>query len=118
MDDSISLIHQKCLPCEGIGEPLGQGASSELLQFIPEWHIAPDGKVISREYTMKNFTAAVDFIDKIALVAEAEDHHPDIHLTGYRKLKIDLSTHALGGLSKNDFILAALIDKLPTELKQ
>lgn len=67
---------------------------------------------------MKDFAAAVRFLQDIAEVAEEEDHHPDIHLTGYRKLKIDLSTHAVGGLSENDFILAAKIEKLPKELKE
>jgi len=66
---------------------------------------------------MKGFLSAVEFIEKIAQVAEAEDHHPDLHLTGYRKLAIELSTHAIGGLSENDFILAAKIDQLPRQLK-
>jgi 4a-hydroxytetrahydrobiopterin dehydratase len=62
--------------------------------------------------------AAVKFINSVAEIAEKEDHHPDVHLTGYRNLKIDLSTHALGGLSENDFILAAKINELPIELKK
>ena len=61
--------------------------------------------------------AAVGFINKIAAIAEGEDHHPDLRLTGYRKLRIDLSTHAIGGLSENDFILAAKINEVPVELK-
>jgi len=65
---------------------------------------------------MRDFMAAVKFIGCVAKLAEKEDHHPDIHLTSYRKLKIDLSTHAIGGLSENDFILAAKIDKLPESL--
>ena len=66
---------------------------------------------------MKNFTAAVRLINKIAEIAESENHHPDIHLTGYRKLRIELTTHALGGLTENDFIVAAKINVLPLELK-
>jgi len=66
---------------------------------------------------MKDFMAAVKFIGCIAEIAESENHHPDIHLTGYRKLKVVLSTHAINGLSQNDFILAAKINELPVELK-
>ena len=67
---------------------------------------------------MKDFLSAVQFIQDIAQVAEADDHHPDLHLTGYRKLRVELSTHAIGGLSENDFILAAKIEQLPKELKR
>jgi 4a-hydroxytetrahydrobiopterin dehydratase len=66
---------------------------------------------------MKNFLAAIKFIIKVAQVAEANNHHPDLHLTGYRNLRINLSTHAISGLSENDFILAANINQLPVELK-
>ena len=62
--------------------------------------------------------AAVDLINRIAKIAESENHHPDLHVTSYRNLKIDLSTHALGGLTENDFILAAKINALPKELKK
>ena len=61
---------------------------------------------------------ALDFFRRIGQIAEDEDHHPDLHLTGYRNVAIELSTHALGGLSENDFILAAKIDQLPVALKQ
>ncbi len=67
---------------------------------------------------MKDFLAAVKCIQAIAKVAEAEDHHPDLHVTGYRKLRIELSTHAINGLSENDFILAAKIENIPKKLKQ
>ena len=67
---------------------------------------------------VKDFPTAIDFFQRVADVANKEDHHPDLHLTGYRKVAIELSTHAIGGLSENDFILAAKIDQLPVELKQ
>ena len=85
---------------------------------IPGWTLAPDAKSISRHYGMKDFMAAVQLIGQIAEVAESEDHHPDLHLTSYRKLRIDLATHAIGGLSENDFILAAKIEALPKTLKK
>jgi 4a-hydroxytetrahydrobiopterin dehydratase len=62
---------------------------------------------------MKDFKSAVSLIDALAVVAEREDHHPDVHLTGYRRLRIELATHSIGGLSLNDFILAAKIERLP-----
>jgi len=111
------LTQKKCEPCEGKTDPLTKQQAAEYLAQTPEWNISDDAKSISRDYQMKNFTAAVDLITKVKDVAESEDHHPDIHLTGYRNLRIELSTHAIGGLSENDFIVAAKIDQLPAELK-
>ena len=113
-----SLTDKKCKPCEGIEKPLTLNDAKIFLQKTPDWKIDNEGKTISREYVTKNFLAAVNFIHKIAEVAESENHHPDLHLTGYRKLRIDLSTHAIGGLSENDFIVAAKINSLPVELKK
>ena len=76
-----------------------------------------DAKQIHQDYMMKNFMSAVKFINSIAAIAESENHHPDLHLVGYRKLRVELSTHALGGLTENDFIVAAKINTLPVELK-
>lgn len=112
------LARKKCEPCEGKTEPLTREQAAGYKDQVPEWDLSSDAKSISRQYKMKNFTAAVDLINKVRDVAEAEDHHPDIHLTGYRNLKIELSTHSIGGLSENDFIVAAKIDRLPAELKQ
>ena len=66
---------------------------------------------------MKDFMAAIALINSIAEIAEKEDHHPDLHLTGYRNLRIELSTHSIGGLCENDFILAAKINELPKQIK-
>jgi len=114
MSDTNPLIQKKCRPCEGIESPLDLTQATEQLKHVPQWQIDETGKVISREYKTRNFTAAIDFIQRVAEIAEAEGHHPDIHLTGYRRLKIDLSTHAIGGLSENDFIVAARINELDT----
>jgi len=113
----MNLTEKKCSPCEGKIEPFDQKRSEEYIEQTPGWVLNAQGKGISRDYVTKNFVAAVEFINKVKDVAEADDHHPDIHLTGYRKLRIDLSTHAIGGLSLNDFILAAKINELPVELK-
>lgn len=115
---TLNLAQKKCLPCEGIGKAMDAEQIKEYLPQVTGWALSADDRSISKEFVMKNFMAAVRFIQKIAEIAEKEDHHPDIHLTGYRKLRIDLSTHALKGLSGNDFILAAKINELPVELKQ
>jgi len=105
------FIARKCKPCEGGTEPLPASAAQQLLRDIQGWELI-DGKMIRKTITCKDFLGAVSLIQKIAPLAEAEDHHPDLHLTGYRNLTIELSTHAIGGLSENDFILAAKIDQL------
>lgn len=112
-----SLAQRRCRACEGGVPPLPESAARALLAELEGWALAPGAKAIRQELVMKDFPAAVRLIDRVAQVAEAEDHHPDIHLTGFRRLVIELSTHAIGGLSENDFILAAKIDSLPRELK-
>lgn len=105
------LASRKCKPCEGSTEPLPPGAAQQLLEDVPGWELA-DGNLIRKTVTCKGFLDAVGLIQKIAPIAEAEDHHPDLHLTGYKRLTIELSTHAIGGLTENDFILAAKINEL------
>lgn len=114
---NTNLLQKHCVPCEGIGKALTRQEAEEYLKKIQSWQLDQSAKMIFREYVMKNFVAAVKLINGITEVAEKENHHPDVHLTGYRKLKIELSTHALGGLSENDFILAAKINELPAELR-
>ena len=112
------LVKKKCAPCEGGVEAYSLEDARKQVASLPGWQLSPDGKKIRREWTVKNFMAGINFFKDVAQVAETDDHHPDLHLTGYRKVAIELSTHAIGGLSENDFILAAKIDKLPVELKQ
>jgi 4a-hydroxytetrahydrobiopterin dehydratase len=88
------------------------------LTKLPGWKAAESGKAIRRQWVAKDFAEAMRFFQRVAALAEEEDHHPDLHLTGYRNVAIELSTHAIGGVSENDFILAAKIDELPIELKQ
>jgi 4a-hydroxytetrahydrobiopterin dehydratase len=105
------LSQRKCKPCEGGAEPLPERAARTLLADVKGWELV-EGKAIRKMVKCKDFLDAVSLIQRIAPIAEGEDHHPDLHLTGYRKLTIELSTHAIGGLSENDFILAAKIDAL------
>ena len=112
------LSKKQCEACHGDAQALPSAKVNEYLPSLPGWELSADGKSIARPFFMKDFLSAVRLIQRIAEIAEAQDHHPDIHLTGYRKLKIELSTHAIGGLSENDFILAAKIETLPKELKE
>ncbi len=111
------LTERKCEPCEGKTRPFSRDEAAGYLNEVPGWQLTEDGRGLWRDYSLKNFMAAVDLVNKIAVIAEREDHHPDIHLTGYRRLHVDLTTHAISGLSENDFIVAAKINDVPVELK-
>lgn len=106
----MELTEQKCVACEGGVIPLVRAESEILLKQIPGWELSEDDKTISRNYTFKDFKEALSFVQKVGEIAESEGHHPDIHLTNFKNVRIDLSTHAIDGLSNNDFILAAKID--------
>jgi 4a-hydroxytetrahydrobiopterin dehydratase len=118
MTSATNLSSKHCAPCEGGIPPVDPERVQSYLDALPGWKLAADGRAIRREWRVKDFASALDFFDRVGRIAEAEDHHPDLHLTGYRNVAIELSTHAVGGLSENDFILAAKIDTLPVELKK
>jgi len=84
----------------------------ERLALLPEWELAQDGKGISFTRRMQDFQAAIDFVVEVARLAEEQNHHPDIQVRSYRTLQLDLSTHSVGGLTDNDFIMAAKINLL------
>ena len=106
------LAAKKCVPCEG-GVPRLTGAeAASLLEAVPGWRLTHDGARIRRDFRCADFRAAMKFLNNVAAVAEREQHHPDLHLEGYRDVSIEIFTHAIGGLSENDFILAAKIDAL------
>ena len=112
------LVAQKCKPCEGGVEPYTPDEARVQLEKLPQWYLTHDGQRIRRDWTVKNFMAGIDFFNRVAQLAEQDGHHPDLHLEGYRKVSIELWTHAIGGLSENDFIVAAKIDQLPVAVKQ
>jgi 4a-hydroxytetrahydrobiopterin dehydratase len=105
----MKLTQQNCRPCEIGGKPMPKNEVSEHLKELKQW--TTDGLKLSKEFKFSDFKEAMSFINKIAELAEAEGHHPDIFIS-YSKVKIDLWTHAAKGLSLNDFILAAKIDEL------
>jgi 4a-hydroxytetrahydrobiopterin dehydratase len=106
------LTRKHCMACEGGMPPLDEGQVREYLGAVPRWSLGADGRRIRREWKVKDFAAGLDFLRRVGQLAEQENHHPDLHLTGYRHVALEISTHAIGGLSENDFILAAKIDQL------
>ena len=91
--------------------------AERMLAELGGWCVTDDGKRIRREWVVQNFMTAIDFFNRVGVLAEDENHHPDLHLTGYRNSAIELWTHAIGGLSENDFILAAKINQLPVAVE-
>ena len=107
----------KCVPCEGGVPKLDAEEAKQQNQELQGWTILADPDRITKSWTVKNFVAGMAFFEEVMKLAESEGHHPDLHLVGYRNVTIDIWTHAIDGLSLNDFILAAKIDQLPIELK-
>ena len=103
------LLQKKCVPCEGGALPLDREGAERYISMVPGWELSEDGKQISKSYKFKDFIGAINFVNHVAEIAEGEGHHPDIKIN-YNKVKLTNSTHAIGGLSENDFILAAKID--------
>jgi 4a-hydroxytetrahydrobiopterin dehydratase len=107
----MDLAKQKCKPCEGGAKPLDPEAAKTLGAGVPKWKLRKDEPRLWRELIFKDFVRAMKFVNAVAELAEQEGHHPDIHVH-WNRVKLVLWTHDLGGLSQNDFILAAKIDKL------
>lgn len=106
-----SLTQKKCVPCEIGTPPLTPPQFDPLLKQLKlEWEVI-EGKKIRHEFKFKDFAAAMEFVNKVAKLAEAEDHHPNIHIY-YSRVVIDLTTHNIKGLSENDFVLAAKIERI------
>ena len=107
----MDLSTKKCKPCEGGIKPLNLNEIEEYKKNIQnDWNVTENRK-ITKEYSFVNYRHAMDFVNKVAELAEEEGHHPVMHVS-YAKVVIDLWTHAVNGLSENDFILAFKIDKL------
>jgi len=108
-DIAAGLVRRKCAPCEGGVSPLEPANVSALLKGLPGW--ALDNGTISKTWQFKNYFETMAFVNATAWVSHREDHHPDI-LVGYNQAKVSYITHAIGGLSENDFICAAKLDAL------
>ncbi len=110
MELSPSLLSKKCVPCEGGAPPLSKEQVATYLNLISNWQVDARGH-LSRQFKFKNFLAAMEFVNKVAALAEKEGHHPDFTVH-YNKVDFEIWTHAINGLSENDFILAAKIGAL------
>jgi 4a-hydroxytetrahydrobiopterin dehydratase len=105
----MKLTERRCEPCIAGGIPLSHDEAEEMHKQTPAWML--NSKELRREFDIKNFREAMEFVNRVAEVAEEQGHHPDIFIF-YNKVKLVLSTHKIGGLSDNDFILAAKINEL------
>jgi 4a-hydroxytetrahydrobiopterin dehydratase len=107
---ACELSAKRCVPCEGGVPKYSPGESEAQLTKLSGWQLTHGGERIRKDWKLKHFRQAMKFLDEVARVAEEEQHHPDLHLEGYRSVWVEIYTHAIGGLSENDFILAAKID--------
>jgi 4a-hydroxytetrahydrobiopterin dehydratase len=109
------LTEKKCVPCEGGVAPLTRPEAEKLMgQLQADWKLSDDGKSLHREWKFRNFYHTMSFVNAVAHIANAEDHHPDLEV-GWGYCRMKYSTHAIDGLSENDFICAAKIDALPRQ---
>lgn len=112
MSNMSDLASKKCVPCEGGTPPMTRGDAQKLLGEVSGWELVDEGVLkIRRKFKFKDFKSALLFVNKIGDIAEGEGHHPDIEL-GWGKADITLYTHAVSGLSENDFIVAAKINNI------
>jgi 4a-hydroxytetrahydrobiopterin dehydratase len=107
----MKLSEKRCIPCEGGMPAFGKSQISKYKsQLSKGWEVV-EAKKLRKIFKFKNFIETMGFVNQVALIAQAEDHHPDMQVS-YSKAVIELWTHAVDGLSENDFILAAKIDQL------
>ncbi len=108
----MELHKKKCIPCEKKNiKPFDHDTAHVYAREIPSWTLAENGKSISKKYAFADFGASLRFVNTVGDIAEMEGHHPDITIN-YNKVALSLSTHSIGGLTENDFIVAAKIDAL------
>jgi len=105
------LIQKKCVPCEGGIPALNNEEIAGFLEQVKGWEYIAGEKRIQKHFSFPNYMAGVEFVNQAAKIAESEAHHPDLYIY-YKKVTVQVYTHAIGGLSENDFILAAKIDQL------
>ncbi|MFO7843644.1 MAG: 4a-hydroxytetrahydrobiopterin dehydratase [Bacteroidales bacterium] len=105
------LREKKCEPCESGTQPMNEKQIEKYMEWLPpEWEVV-DNKIIKKSFPFENFKRGMAFAQDVALIAEKEQHHPDICIH-YKNVEIELTTHNIGGLSENDFIMAAKIEEL------
>lgn len=114
-DDWRALARRPCLPCRGGEAHFEASVALRWAELLPQWRLTEQSQRLERCWTAADFAEAVGLVVQIALRAEEVDHHPDIHIEKYRCLRIELTTHAVGGLTERDFVLAARIEELLTD---
>jgi 4a-hydroxytetrahydrobiopterin dehydratase len=113
----MELAAKKCIPCRGGVPPLSRAEAERLLSEVPGWTLGEDGTHIERTFRFKDFAAALAFVERVAELAEAEDHHPDITF-GWGYARVVFQTHKIKGLHENDFIMAAKVNDLARGLEK
>ncbi len=109
---ATELVDKHCKPCEGGVKPLRSEQVTELLRVLhDDWAVSDDGLEISRSFSFPAYSRTLGFANAVAWIAIVEGHHPDMLVT-YGSCKVSYTTHAIGGLSDNDFICAAKVDRL------
>ncbi len=111
MDMKESLADKRCIPCEGNVPPLTPVQAQAMLEQVEDWALVDDAHLLAKQFVFKNFKETMVFVNSVAALAEEEGHHPDLTVS-YGNVMVELMTHAIGGLSENDFILASKIDKI------
>jgi 4a-hydroxytetrahydrobiopterin dehydratase len=106
----MDLKRKKCKPCEGGTKPMNKKTASKYIKFANGWKLGNNQISINKKF--KNFKEAISFTNKVAVIAESEGHHPNIYLHDWNQVRLTLSTHAIKGLSINDFIVAAKVNAL------
>jgi 4a-hydroxytetrahydrobiopterin dehydratase len=109
-----TLTQKFCMACEAGTPPMPAAQAQTLLAEVPGWDLAD--QTLSRTFRFKNFKEAMAFVNQVADLAEGEGHHPDIHIS-WNRVRLDLTTHAIKGLSENDFILAAKVNALTPDTR-
>jgi 4a-hydroxytetrahydrobiopterin dehydratase len=109
---SKRLKGRSCQSCEGDTKLLTRAAVTARVKELEGWKLVNQGTCIRRDIVVKHFLDGMGLLNKVAKVAESQGHHPDVRLYGYRNVRIESWTHSIGGLSENDFDLAAKIDAL------
>ncbi len=106
-----SLTQKYCVACEAGMPPMDMEQARQMIEQVPGWELKEDEKKLARRFKLKDFKAAMMFVNRVADLAEEEGHHPDIYIS-WNRVRLELTTHAIKGLSENDFIMAAKINEL------
>ena len=109
-----SLVDRHCVPCQGGTPPLTADEIAPLLGQLDNWQVEADKKLL-KSYRFKNFVRAVDFVNAVTQIAEAEGHHPDLYVR-WGEVRVYLWTHKIDGLTESDFVMAAKIDRAYADL--